>query len=557
MTGRDQPSCHGFVRLLGGLLFALLAWAATGCGPDCGEGTVERDGECVRATPPCQAGTHEDGGVCVPDVECGEGTHPEGGDCVPDVECGEGTHPEGGDCVPDVECGEGTYPEGGDCLPEVECGPGTVAEGGDCVPIEPQCGEGTRLEGEICVWDDGIAVETPWETDIVVVPAAGYRAEVSLDVDSRGNAYAAWIDVDERTGMSWVKVAVLASGETAFADPITIDSEAIGSGSDFFQGDPTVLVDDVDRAYVGWCNYFEDGSAEVVVSYSDDGETWSESMLASAGAAGNFNDRPWLSFSPLTGTLYVTYLSIEGNWDYTERISISEDGGESWGAFDEFAIIDRRGNYMIAYYSPLVATSTEDLLIPGTRLTVDEENELFMAYRPAEGGDSFRARTLDIPIYASRDLTWGVRPVLAEASDGTLYLSFIDAPDGSMGVYLTQSTDGGATFDTPVRASGPQGAVQTMLWMDVDEDDQAHLIWLDNREGRWRVLHRHTTDGIERLSPLYAVSDETFSGTTGAGDYWLGDFLGLAVRDGWVYAAWTDSRGAHPDIYFSRADLRE
>lgn len=525
--------------LLSAALAVALGTAATGCGLDCGEGTLEHDGECLRAAPPCQAGTHEEDGVCVADVACGAGTHSEAGACVPDVDCGAGTHAVDGECVADVACGAATHPEGGVCVPD-----------------DLLCGDGTRLEGDVCVWDDGLAVETPWETDLVVVDGAlGYRAEVSLDVDSQGNAYAAWIDVAQ-SGMSWVEAAVLPSGATAFDDPVVLDREAIGSGGGFFQGDPTVLVDGMDRVYVGWCNYFDDGSSEVVVASSDDaGASWSDSVLASPGGAGNFNDRPWLAVAPGTGTLYVTYLAVEGDYDYFERVSVSEDGGESWETSTALELVDRFGGFMTPYFSPIVATSAGELLIPGTRDGYEGETSLFIARRDAAGTGRFQVQALDFALYGSRDITWGVRPMLAETGDGALYLTYIDAPDGQMGVYLARSTDGGHTFGEPLQVSGAQGAAKTLLWMDVDEDGEAHLVWLDNREGQWRVVHRHTTGGGSSLSPLYAISDETFSGSTGGQDYWLGDFLGFAVRDGWAYAAWTDSRQSTSDIYFSRAPL--
>src|SRR5688572_16709705 len=72
---------------------------------------------------------------------CGAGTHAEGGRCVPDTtsQCGEGTVLSNGECVPDgtLICGQGTTydPESGTCLPDIDsCAEGTVLVDGVCVP---------------------------------------------------------------------------------------------------------------------------------------------------------------------------------------------------------------------------------------------------------------------------------------------------------------------------------------------------------------------------------------------------------------------------------------
>lgn len=74
----------------------------------CGEGTVDVDGQCVRAdTVVCEDGYHNEDGNCVIDevVECDPGFVKENGSCVEEEEevvtCNVGFHEENGVCVQD------------------------------------------------------------------------------------------------------------------------------------------------------------------------------------------------------------------------------------------------------------------------------------------------------------------------------------------------------------------------------------------------------------------------------------------------------------------------
>ncbi|AWV90629.1 hypothetical protein [Bradymonas sediminis] len=118
---------------------ALSTLSLVGCGgPECGDGTTEKDGECV-------ADLGGDGSTC------GAGTVSENGVCVPAPEvCGPMTTPdEDGRCVvsPDAcEAGETLDPNSGVCVAgDRECAPGTVFDGSSnsCVPTSEVCDEGT------------------------------------------------------------------------------------------------------------------------------------------------------------------------------------------------------------------------------------------------------------------------------------------------------------------------------------------------------------------------------------------------------------------------------
>lgn len=137
------------------LVVILAAGGLVGCGggdagvDECGEGTVEQDGECVPE-----------------ECDDGEVRDDEQGRCVPEAStyCGEGTSfdDEEGLCVGALfDCGDETVDEDGECRPETEidCGEGTVADGGVCRPHDDVCGEGTDEATDGCELSDEVCGE--------------------------------------------------------------------------------------------------------------------------------------------------------------------------------------------------------------------------------------------------------------------------------------------------------------------------------------------------------------------------------------------------------------
>jgi hypothetical protein len=80
----------------------------------------------------------------------------------------------------------------------------------------------------------------------------------------------------------------------------------------------------------------------------------------------------------------------------------------------------------------------------------------------------------------------GNPPSLAVSKNGTLYVAWtkkIDSPGGhAEDIYLSQSHDQGATFDTPIKVNDDQKAVgHGMQSIAVGPDDRIYVAWLDDR----------------------------------------------------------------------------
>jgi hypothetical protein len=157
--------------------------------------------------------------------------------------------------------------------------------------------------------------------------------------------------------------------------------------------------------------------------------------------------------------------------------------------------------------------------------------------------------------------------------------NLIDAAD----VIFARSTDYGVswqtTFDigsTPASVlnddNGGQSATgqtadevisgQAMPRMAVDSQGNIGLIWYDTRHDPanhlLEVFGTVSTDGGRTFSPNFRVTDQSFDANagrftdaTGQDDYYLGDFIGLALANNTASAAWTDTRDGNQDIFFA------
>jgi len=134
------------------------------------------------------------------------------------------------------------------------------------------------------------------------------------------------------------------------------------------------------------------------------------------------------------------------------------------------------------------------------------------------------------------------------------------------GTFVARSTDGGATFVTPTRASplpGGEGYEDTGLpYVCIGPSGEVNAIWIDSVLG-YRIVFRRSTDGGASFpDTLRTVASFSYrSQTNPCGRFRIPTCPVLAcdisggVHRGWLYACWqypaTD--GTDPDIFFTRS----
>ena len=120
-------------------------------------------------------------------------------------------------------------------------------------------------------------------------------------------------------------------------------------------------------------------------------------------------------------------------------------------------------------------------------------------------------------------LSFAYRPSLAVGTDGSVYVSFVKETlreslpklflTVAQDLYLTSSTDGGATFSAPVNVSRYNSASRTVLTASypslvLDGDNQPNMVW---RSSENDIFYARSTDGGQTFSPVVNVSNTSSS----------------------------------------------
>ncbi len=270
-----------------------------------------------------------------------------------------------------------------------------------------------------------------------------------------------------------------------------------------------------DNVYAAWTKFVTGGDQIVFARSTDGGKTWRNPLPLSPGYNNNHvggRQGAAVKVGP-DGTVFVVWLDTVGK-QAVERMSISHDGGKTF----------RTQNIT-------VATVTDDFLSPLP-------------------GSSFRqdSRTF---------------PSLSVAPDGTLYVVWSNHTNGHAVVLATKSTDGGLTWSTPVTGGDVTGRSAFFASVTADPAGKVNVVFLamddvasGTAPGPGVVFYdayftQSTNGGASFSSPLLisaSTSDPDGSSTNALGAQFLGDYI-TAVSDsggGKVFGVWTDSRNATP-----------
>jgi hypothetical protein len=131
--------------------------------------------------------------------------------------------------------------------------------------------------------------------------------------------------------------------------------------------------------------------------------------------------------------------------------------------------------------------------------------------------------------------------------------------DGDVDVYMIRSSDQGLTFSAPIRINQDPtglGKKHYFPWIVCDPANGVlSVIFYDDRNvGAYdcEVYCANSEDGGDTWED-FKVSDVSFtpSPIPGLAGGYMGDYLGISARDGWVYPTWTDNRTGTAMTYCS------
>ena len=137
-------------------------------------------------------------------------------------------------------------------------------------------------------------------------------------------------------------------------------------------------------------------------------------------------------------------------------------------------------------------------------------------------------------------------PQIAVDANGNVSVVWTEtSPDGSANfIYFSHSTDGGVTFTNPHNISGDAGAV-TSPRMAVDSSGAINIVWTDTSLGNSEIFFSRSADGGTIFSTPMNISND-------AGDSVFPSIAGDA--SGNINVVWADDTpGIKYDVFFSRS----
>lgn len=169
---------------------------------------------------------------------------------------------------------------------------------------------------------------------------------------------------------------------------------------------------------------------------------------------------------------------------------------------------------------------------------------------------------------------WVIQDTARGPYAGSLYYVVDDFRDGTGGVFLYRSRDGGETWSGPTRLSRDDAPrVRRIPAAAVNGRGQLVVAWFDPRgtpERRcWRLVVAASVDGGDSFTPSAPVTEEVCNAVRGnvvprsAGPFnvasrWPagGDYFGLAALDDRAFrAVWSDSRTGVFQVWTARIEI--
>ncbi len=313
------------------------------------------------------------------------------------------------------------------------------------------------------------------------------------------NSYGQSIAVSTNNGANWTAYSVAPNpGSLADKNHATVDNVPTSP----YYG----------RVYVGWTDFGGVNNYKAVMRYStNNGQTWSATIPITNGVTGYLHQGVNLQVGP-NGELYAFWAVYLGSdvWDGEDAIGYnkSTDGGVTWGTAK---YIFQATNFGLRGY--LKPTSIRVSSFPSGAV----------------------------------DCTGGV-------TNGYIYCTWPQqnvAPAGSSpDIVMVRSTDGGATFSTPVRVNDDpigNGKDQYYPWMCVDQaTSQLDFVFYDARncsnDSSEVYMARSIDGGVTFENFLVTQARFKPKPIPGLAGGYQGDYIGVAALNNIAYPYWMDDR---------------
>ncbi len=355
-----------------------------------------------------------------------------------------------------------------------------------------------------------------------------------------------------------------------------------------FGSDPAVAWNDDGEVFLNYmliCFAWSPQNAMVVARSADGGATWSKQGIVTNGwPAGTLEDKNFYAIdttpaSPYYGRHYTCW-----DRDNDEKLAWSSTNGTSWSEVDlPSAAI---GTYDLSCEIAVARDGTVHVVFDTLTCDASCTNERMYSTRSTNGGASWSTpvlvRDFDLVGFSGANLPdaqdqRGINPFGAidsdnsgGACDGNLYATFSDFAAGTVAdndVWLSRSTDNGATWSPALRINddGILGRTQFHPFLQVDQaTGDVIVVWHDTRNDpanrkvdfyaarsadcglSFEANVKVSASSSEFNNSGISTSDENSGDNSYHNPNQYGEYMGLDVKAGKAFIAWTDTRHYFP-----------
>jgi hypothetical protein len=335
----------------------------------------------------------------------------------------------------------------------------------------------TSLSGNATVFlakssDSGSSFQTP----IVISNPTKLAAFPQVSV-SGNHVYFAWLEKaqDNSTNIVFTKSDDNAS---SVGKPLYVTSNSGNSGI------PKLFATG-SHVYLAWEDNSK-GNFDVFLTKSDDyGATFHlpVDVSSDAGQSGT----PQIAVSQ--NNLYVVWMdNTSGTYDIL--FSKSTDGGNSFGTPVNVSNLHADSGY------PQFAATGNNVYVTWTQTISNQNYDVYFA-KSTDDGNAFGT-----PINLSNNYGASGWPKIA--TDGNIYISWVDSTPGKFDVFITKSSDGGATFEnsTDVSNTKDESYENNMAALN----NVVYLVWQEGTPGNHTISFSKSTTFVPEFGPLAPIA---------------------------------------------------
>lgn len=425
------------------------------------------------------------------------------------------------------------------------CGGGSQGTGGSASSQSTHSGSSTSGNGS---GGAGGAVDiTPLDAPGISKSASTVEeSEPFVAASSDGRIAVAWIGIAP-SGISSVAYAFSKDDGATWTPPVTIAQPMNQLGTD-----PVMVADEKGDLYLAWLGYDITGplpsKMRLYVARSGPGTTAFAPPVIAQDVTADLYDKPWITLTH-AGTLVVSHTQSD-NMTYSHAVVVTSKDGAAWSQ------------------GTLPGASARSLVyVCASRSTP----RLFATYLS-------QASPLEIAVQSSDDegITWGPERVVSGmdavgfdgptcVADGNdVWISYAlgaGAVDASSFEHLTSvrvahSKDGGATFQPAVDAHDPAtGKLFLHPALALQADGSLNAFYYAGAaagDPQGGLLSVRSTDHGATFAPSVVEHAPVALDLSRADSAWLGDYFGVAHRDGHVHLAYVDNTSHVSHVSYRR-----